>query len=1371
MAGRQYQDAAGRLPYRNRSLNTSSVQPVAHIPTSRTPSPTPTSILTSSPTISNPSQSPTPPQTPGPVPPGTAASGSSSANIKDKPFPRPPVSKWSFKSFSSFGSEKIKDHDLPSWKPFTLRLPYLIFLILLTLFFIISIELLFRKSQRDGYLTFAQGDGLNGWQIFVSQYMGTVASVIFAILLSLSDLDAKRLEPWFELSKPDGVTAKNSILLCYPFDFLAFVPFKAAKRGHWSVFHIGTATVLVFWFITPLQSSLVATLQQQVIMPTKFMTTRSLKKVSTFGPETNSFMNVAYSISWLNSTPPLYSTKSEAVLPFEPASGPVSGSDTQTELWIGNSTAYYTEVGCRPAERIVIRSPNTSGRTEVQDSERFFHDRQTNCSFRHAGFPKFIYEPEPNKPWRQWYAEFVGYNSGANSAYYLKTPDCLLPGPNPNLFLVIIAYQRDYNATPSINAAFCESTYRSSAVEVVVDARTKVAKNLTHIGTPDALTPDQFNATIFETLVSGGGVMADVFNGGPFGSAPRHTAWTKDITKLMLNGEDWVYETNVLGFLFAIDSNIEKYMDLSFLTSTIDKAYKLLFMTYAATKLMDPKTKPASGSISITTETVVVPEVFARILEGLLGTVALLLVCFVLSSTRRRSGLIYDPASLAGTMAMVASEPKLLEKFETLDGTSTINQLHQAVGDESLKFKLGSQIGNYQLSVVSQPGSGSSSSSINRTSLDENEQEKNFELSAAAGTIFILLLGSLLAFISYVFHYHNTHDGLPSFSDNIFVFQLLFSYIPTAIGTFLEPFWVLLTRFICVLQPLETLRHGHALASESLTLKFEAVPPSLTIFSALRSRHYFLSILAIAALSTNALAIALGALFDPETIRSPTVVAIRDQFLPSVQALPYYYSLGVIDESKIPAHHFATGRDDHYYALYANFTSNTPLPSWSTPTHFFLPVKPHDLQVSNFNSSDIFRAETIGFNASLSCESIEVPIKVGFDVEQQVNMAKLQIRTTAYEGSGPVCEVSTKFQFRSLLNDGSVVGIQRGYNGSVAMEAYPILQAASNDTRENEICSGLVPAIFSRTQALSNTSRFDAATFEHKTIVCRPKLDVSRYEILFDDSNQIIEAVLKNSNEDEKPRVFAGAITESQLLASMQSLLRSDLIEKALSVERGTWLYFTDNSLPTGWVDFMIQTVSKSTEAFDPQTAIQDINMNLIGEQISEVYRRTFATTLGIYHSQMFIGAPSSAPQFEGIRLAPTVRVQMSLSMFALTATLLSFYFILAIHFYLFRVSRLFQRLPTSIASEVQLFHKSSVLDDVRGTELLTGQQREAHLSKLNRRYGYGRFIGRDSIVRVGIEQEPLLDHMSNQEVRNQGLGKFGLTIEYWLQWVKRTIG
>lgn len=47
---------------------------------------------------------------------------------------------------------------------------------------------------------------------------------------ALVDLDVKRLEPFFQLASAKGATAADSILLRYPFDFMAFAPIAAFSR-------------------------------------------------------------------------------------------------------------------------------------------------------------------------------------------------------------------------------------------------------------------------------------------------------------------------------------------------------------------------------------------------------------------------------------------------------------------------------------------------------------------------------------------------------------------------------------------------------------------------------------------------------------------------------------------------------------------------------------------------------------------------------------------------------------------------------------------------------------------------------------------------------------------------------------------------------------------------------------------------------------------------------------------------------------------------------------------------------------------------------------------------------------------------------------
>lgn len=68
--------------------------------------------------------------------------------------------------------------------------------------------------------------------MFSYLYVPTIIAVLYSLIWSWIDLDAKRMQPWFELSKKDGVTAENSLFLDYPYDFVATVPFKAARKRY-----------------------------------------------------------------------------------------------------------------------------------------------------------------------------------------------------------------------------------------------------------------------------------------------------------------------------------------------------------------------------------------------------------------------------------------------------------------------------------------------------------------------------------------------------------------------------------------------------------------------------------------------------------------------------------------------------------------------------------------------------------------------------------------------------------------------------------------------------------------------------------------------------------------------------------------------------------------------------------------------------------------------------------------------------------------------------------------------------------------------------------------------------------------------------------
>jgi hypothetical protein len=119
---------------------------------------------------------------------------------------------------------------LPQWKPSSLRAPFLIAVILASSALIIVLQLLLWRSQSTGGILFAPNvNNLPLSTTFPFLYLPTILSVFYGFLWAWIDLDIRRLEPYFQLSKRDGATGRESLLLHYPVDFLASVPIKALK--------------------------------------------------------------------------------------------------------------------------------------------------------------------------------------------------------------------------------------------------------------------------------------------------------------------------------------------------------------------------------------------------------------------------------------------------------------------------------------------------------------------------------------------------------------------------------------------------------------------------------------------------------------------------------------------------------------------------------------------------------------------------------------------------------------------------------------------------------------------------------------------------------------------------------------------------------------------------------------------------------------------------------------------------------------------------------------------------------------------------------------------------------------------------------------
>lgn len=118
------------------------------------------------------------------------------------------------------------------WRAWSLHLPFLVSFLMLCVMLIISIELII-VGCTGGCHVFGKysTEKLSSGTSFVYNQLPTAIALALSLLWALPNYHVMRLEPYFQMSAPDGATAANSILLHYPYIFVLFVPFQAAKQG------------------------------------------------------------------------------------------------------------------------------------------------------------------------------------------------------------------------------------------------------------------------------------------------------------------------------------------------------------------------------------------------------------------------------------------------------------------------------------------------------------------------------------------------------------------------------------------------------------------------------------------------------------------------------------------------------------------------------------------------------------------------------------------------------------------------------------------------------------------------------------------------------------------------------------------------------------------------------------------------------------------------------------------------------------------------------------------------------------------------------------------------------------------------------------
>lgn len=547
-----------------------------------------------------------------------------------------------------------------------------------------------------------------------------------------------------------------------------------------------------------------------------------------------------------------------------------------------------------------------------------------------------------------------------------------------------------------------------------------------------------------------------------------------------------------------------------------------------------------------------------------------------------------------------------------------------------------------------------------------------------------------------------------------------------------------------MLQPLEELRGGHALASRSIDADYSSLPPQLVIFKALRSSHLKLAAVCTMALLANILAVAFSGMFDERSVLVPQTL----QLFPPYQAKfidvngTVSPALGSIESERLtPSGAFLGGLGiNQFMVAESNYTAENPMPAWTDDEFMYIPL----MNETDYKGSDGVKGRTTVIGSTLECNVIP---------DTDYNVTLLSDITDSYAN---ISIVMLDDLTGNRVTCSSRWGVERGPEpvsgiapvcdeGKLAMEFVLRLDALANSTRaERDFCQQTAFLGYVRAENSWCVPKRNDTTrnLDHSTAIfigCRPKLIAGEANVHVNPHGRVEEVTDVSVSSTLSSDFYNQHFTNSTLGPTTAGGA-NDLVAQA----HGYLFHFPgrryhNDSFATDYINYFMIKQTNDSRLLDPSSPLPSLGD--ITEKLYPVYRKLFAIWLGINKDKLLVPrTDGSTTVIEGQTNKIEVRIFLSTPLFVMAEIILAIYAIVAVCIYLWRPGKFLPRMPTSIGAVVALFAASEAVQDMRGTSLLTKQERKQHLEKLGSMYGYGTFLGADGLPHEGIEKEPFVN-------------------------------
>lgn len=381
---------------------------------------------------------------------------------------------------------------------------------------LLTLEGLRQYSNREGGLIFfSDTDEVSPLQSFGYNYVPIIVALVLVVIWTVTDFDVLRLEPYFQLSQPNGAPA-TVLFINYNFGQTILTPINAARRRHWIVLWVSLLTLSIRLILPALQSAVFELREVAVVQHQTMKSWPSLVNLETQATwMTTQAKNTIDSV--LASDERLRRSRSAqyAVAPVEIPNIEIDADDAENTLWTLDQTLYWAQTSCRDLKmdnKLIVTIENSTnefptvswnaGGIVLENGSGGTTQCKLDFQYNSIFFPSTDYLQV-----RYWEPVISG---SASAEFSNRTQAFTSTGCDPyDLFGMLIAVNASHLTSSSptqysaSGVAFaCDISYHKADARVSMHSNSSIEAIDVHRDTTRTLTAAEFNIDHFQALLS-----------------------------------------------------------------------------------------------------------------------------------------------------------------------------------------------------------------------------------------------------------------------------------------------------------------------------------------------------------------------------------------------------------------------------------------------------------------------------------------------------------------------------------------------------------------------------------------------------------------------------------------------------------------------------------------------------------------------------------------------------------------------------------------------------------------------------------------------------------------------------------------------------